>query len=246
VQTPEINSLLLPAPGAPIRSFLDWETRSISALAMDSENESIWRVWQANEGICITAKEKRFASFEKAYTTFNSRGLEVATRRSGGTTVPHGEGIMAITHIAKSTGPKNINQSYIQFCEKIQLSLTHLGFNTEIGPANGAYCDGDYNVLLDGLKLAGTSQRWTQSPSTNSSAPMRKKTQIVLNHAVMLVSCDSADATHRVNQFHQLADNQAPFDAHASTSLWESKQNKSELSKPEFMRHIFKQFRQAD
>ena len=163
----------LPQAGSPIESFLKWENEVIAAIGDSQEHNSIWACWQANEGLCITAKEKRFADYDLAKKEFQQQGLEIAARRSGGTTVPHGDGIIALTHIAKSHRPKNISQAYLEFCRNIQNVLSSLGFETHVGAAKGAYCDGDYNVLINGLKLAGTSQRWTRAGID--------RTEIVLN-----------------------------------------------------------------
>jgi len=217
---------LMPEFGASIKSFLAWENESINWLGNTPERGSVWGCWQANEGICTTAKEQRFDNYQSATEAFDLRDLEIAKRRSGGTTVPHGNGILAITYIAKSQGPKNIRESYLNFCAKIQAKLDKLGFATTVGPAPGAYCDGDYNILLDGLKLAGTSQRWTRSTDA--------KTEIALNHAVMLVTRDADEATERVNDFHHLAQGIRPFAGEASSSLWASKQNTSVLKKSAF------------
>lgn len=230
----------LPKPGSAIESFLQWENEAIAALGNSNQHHSVWACWQANEGVCITAKEKRFADFDIANETFQQQGLEVAVRRSGGTTVPHGDGVLAITHIAKSSGPKDISRAYLGFCSHIQNVLSGLGFNTHVGAAIGAYCDGDYNVLIDGVKLAGTSQRWTRAG--------RDKTEIILNHAVLLVSNDSAKATQRVNEFHQLAEQRVPFDEEASTSLWEAGQLQSsnheikDLNEHDFFNLVFTAF----
>ncbi len=222
---------LTPNFGSSIESFLRWEEDSISALGGARDFNSIWGCWQAAEGLCITAKEKRFADYDSAYKSFEQQDFEIAVRRSGGTTVPHGEGILAITHIAKTHGPKNIVNSYLNFCAHIQAVLNDLGFITEVGPATGAYCDGDYNILLDGKKLAGTSQRWTRGGPS--------KTQIVLNHAVMLVTADHQRATQRVNRFHQLADQHSPFDESASTSLWDARHSSSQLSATQLQKRDF-------
>lgn len=219
---------MLPRPpktGASIESFLSWENDTIAALGGSTAHDSVWACWQAAEGLCITAKEKRFPNYAEAASNFQQQELEIAVRRSGGTTVPHGDGILVVTHIAKSHRPKNIGHAYMEFCSNIQNVLKNLGFDSHVGPAEGAYCDGDYNVLLNGLKLAGTSQRWTRSGQA--------KTEIVLNHAVMLISCDSTKATQRVNAFHQLAESRTPFDEAASTSLWDMKQTQISEGKTE-------------
>lgn len=227
-------SLPLPNNGSNIESFLSWEARAMEALAEQPQLASIWTSWQAKKGLCITGKESRFANYSSAKQSFEKQGLEIAVRRSGGTTVPHGPGILCITDISASTEKKDIKGSYQVFCQRIQKQLDTLNFHTEVGPAGGAYCDGDYNVLLDNKKLVGTSQRWKRGADN---------TLIVMSHAVMLVTCEASEATKRVNDFHQLADNQRPYDTHATTSLWESPQNTSDLSKDDFFKQVHAAFK---
>lgn len=200
---------------------------------------TVWTSWHANESICITAKEQRLPNYQHANAVLEQSGIELAVRRSGGTTVPHGAGILGITNISTSNGAKDIRQSYLRFCTTIQDQLSEFGFDTNVGSSHGAYCDGDYNVLLDNKKLAGTAQRWKRGKNNSS---------IILNHAVMLVTCDAAQATGRVNQFHKLAEQQEPFNPNATTSLWESPQNKhqSTYSKDIFFTQIAESFRSPD
>ena len=222
-------SLPIPSNGSSIESFLNWEASAMQALAEQPKLDSIWTSWQAQKGLCITGKESRFANYSSARQAFEQQGLEVAVRRSGGTTVPHGPGILCITDISASSKQKNIKESYQVFCQRIQKHLNTLNFSTDVGPCDGAYCDGDYNVLLDNKKLVGTSQRWKRGADN---------TFIVMSHAVMLVTCDPSETSKSVNDFHELADNQRPYDMQATTSLWQSPQNKLGLSKDDFFKQV--------
>lgn len=222
--------LPLPANGSLTQDFLSWEERVIDTMKTDPKHPNIWACWQSALGLCVTRKEHRLPYFNKAQESMAAQGHELATRRSGGTVVAQGDGILNITSLALHYGPRNIGGSYVAFCQEMQARLLKIGFETDIGPVSGSYCDGDYNLILDGKKLAGTSQRWVKGPD---------KAFIILNHAVTLVTENGYHATKRVNDFHEIADNRRPYDTASSSSLWTSKQNKTHLAKAEFFNLIY-------
>ena len=220
----------MPPNGSLTQDFLSWEEDIIAAMKINADHPDIWAAWQSALGLCVTRKEHRLPHFDKAQEAMIANGHELATRRSGGTVVAQGEGILNITSLALHYGPRNIGGSYMAFCQDMQARFRKIGFETDIGPVSGSYCDGDYNLILDGKKLAGTSQRWVKGPD---------KAFIILNHAVILVTETGYDATKRVNDFHEIADKQRPYDTASSMSLWESKQNRTDLRKAEFFKTTY-------
>ncbi len=219
----------LPPNGSLTQAFLSWEETLIDKMKLNPHHPDIWACWQSAQGLCVTRKEHRLPNFEKAQADLIAKGQELATRRSGGTIVPQGEGILNITSLSLSYGPRNIGKSYMDFCKDMQTRFNTVGFDVDIGPVTGSYCDGDYNLILDGKKLAGTSQRWVKGPD---------KAFIILNHAVILVTENGQIATQRVNNFHKIADGSAPYIAASSISLWESEQNQTGLSKTLFFEKV--------
>jgi len=229
------SPITLPPNGSLTQDFLSWEEQVIAAMKLDPNHPDIWACWQSATGLCVTRKEHRLPHFEHAKTALTAQGHELATRRSGGTVVAQGEGILNITSLALHYGPRNIGRSYIAFCQQMQTRFRALGFETDIGPVSGSYCDGDYNLVIGGKKLAGTSQRWVKGPD---------KASIVLNHAVILVTENGREATRRVNTFHAIADNQdsfnPPYDETTSQSLWNYKAAHDGLTKADFFDYIYK------
>ena len=224
----------LPPNGSLTQEFLSWEDSIIDTMKLNASHPIVWAAWQSARGLCITRKEHRLPHFAKAQADLTAKGHELATRRSGGTVVAQGDGILNITQLSLHTGPRNIGGSYMRFCENMQARFKALGFETEIGPVTGSYCDGDYNLILDGKKLAGTSQRWVKGPD---------KAFITLNHAVILVTENGQAATQRVNDFHAIADGpdlaKPPYDTASSISLWDSVQNSTGLDKPVFFERVY-------
>lgn len=220
-----------PQNGSMTQDFLSWEDAVIDAVKHGQITPPFWAGWQSAPGLCVTRKEHRLPFFAAAQNEMDIAGLELATRRSGGTIVPQGPGIYNVTQITLQNGPRNIGGSYMAFCEMLQNRLKTAGFETDIGPVDGSYCDGDYNLILDGKKLAGTSQRWIKGP---------ERAFIILNHAVILVTESGENASVRVNDFHETADETRPYAETTSISLWESEQNRTAMDKIEFFNVITK------
>ena len=251
----------MPENGSLTQDFLTWEDDVITAFKTQTLQDPVWACWQSANGLCVTRKEHRLAGFKQAQQNFNSNGFEISTRRSGGTIVPQGGGILNITSIALQHGPRNIAQSYQIFCKQLQIWLGDLGFETDIGPVKGCYCDGDYNLILNGKKLAGTSQRWIKGPAHDpvrdpltGSDENLSQSFIVLNHAVMLVTETGHAATRRVNDFRAQAERtqaesvdrsslHMPYDENSAISLWEHNQTQSTKDKTEYFDRIMDSFK---
>ena len=124
----------LPPNGSLTQEFLSWEDSIIDTMKLDASHPNVWAAWQSARGLCVTRKEHRLPHFAKAKANLAIKGHELATRRSGGTVVPQGHGILNITQLSLHTGPRNIGGSYMRFCENMQTRFKALGFETEIGP----------------------------------------------------------------------------------------------------------------
>lgn len=82
----------------------------------------------------------------------------VVVRRSGGGTVFHGPGVLCVT-LFERLPAANIERAYAGICSLIANGLQGFGLEPEVGPLRSAPCDGRFNILLGGRKLAGTAAR---------------------------------------------------------------------------------------
>ena len=64
-----------------------------------------------------------------------------------------------------------------------------------LGEIDGAFCDGRFNVNLDGRKMVGTAQRWRQS---------RGGRPVGLVHGALLLDNDRESMVAAVNRFNEV------------------------------------------
>lgn len=164
----------------------------------------------------VTRKETRLPRFAQACEHLAEQGWPVLVRESGGTAVPHGPGILhfsiAFAQPAQST--YDLDGVYQALCEPLRHALCGLGLRAEYGSVRGAYCDGRYNLVVDGLKITGTAQRLIAS-----SVPGIKSG--ILAQAMLMVDSDPVAGTDLVNRFYRLAGDDRRYDPTASTSVSE-------------------------
>ena len=69
----------------------------------------------------------------------------------------------------------------------MRAAFAQLGIAAEATPVQGSFCDGDYNLAVEGRKIVGTAQRW------------RGRTCLI--HALLLTDLDLAPAVAALADF---------------------------------------------
>ncbi len=152
--------------GLPLR--LELEGFATPQIAVDGDTPQIaaagessrWlRVWRNSPCLVASRRQSRMQGFPLAAAQSASDGWPVAVRRSGGTTVVHRPGILNVSLVSLSSGDSNlgVRQDYLALLGALAKALAPLGIPAEHGSVDGAHCDGDYNLVWQGRKLAGTA-----------------------------------------------------------------------------------------
>lgn len=174
------------------------------------------RLWENPQCLVVTRKETKFPKFEKARLQLEAEGWPVIVRDSGGTTVPHKPGILNFTlFIPIAEGDcYDLDLVYMALCEPIRVALRELGLCAEYGETKGSYCDGRYNLNVEGLKVTGTAQKIMISPPN-----ARNVKKAVMAQAMLMVDVDAVEGTYWVNRFYELSGGGRQFDPSVSTSI---------------------------
>ena len=146
----------------------------------------------------VSLNEAGLQHFQNAKAELNSQGWSVVTRKTGGSCCALDIGILNVSVIYRYAYLKrpSIETSYLSFCSKLADTLASLNVQCAIGPVPGAYCDGKYNLKVNGRKLVGTSQRWTNSAEGKNEIA-------VLNHATILVNANKREICQKINHFYR-------------------------------------------
>ncbi|TVR63358.1 MAG: lipoate--protein ligase family protein [Gemmatimonadales bacterium] len=158
----------------------------------------VYRIWRNRRCLVATRRETRLPRFQEAAAASAARGWPVVTRISGGTMVPHlPESLHLSLLLPRLQGREpGTDEIYRFLAEPVREALGVLGVESEYGMVPRSFCDGRFNLVAAGKKLAGTSQRWTGGLPGHPVRP-----GFVLAHLTLFVAGDMHQATRAVNQF---------------------------------------------
>jgi lipoate-protein ligase A len=156
--------------------------------------------WQPSDRALVMPRRlNRLPGFEAACEVSAAAGWPVLLRDTGGEPVPQSATTINIALVyapPRSEGDLNrIETGYRRLCDPICQLLDELGGTSSLGEIDGAFCDGRFNVNLDGRKMVGTAQRWRQSQGGQRP--------VGLVHGAMLLDNDRVSMVAAVNRFNE-------------------------------------------
>ena len=156
--------------------------------------------WQPSDRALVMPRRlNRLPQFESACEVSAAAGWPVLLRETGGEPVPQSASTVNIALVyapPRSEGDQNrIESGYRRLCDPLCELLDELGGVASLGEIDGAFCDGRFNVNLDGRKMVGTAQRWRQSQG--GTRP------VGLVHGAMLLDDERESMVAAVNRFNQ-------------------------------------------
>ncbi len=174
--------------------------------------------WQSTDRTLVMPRRlNRQPAFDAACAISAQAGWPVLLRETGGEPVPQSAATInvALVYVApRSEGDHNrIETAYQRLCQPLCDVITALGGQASLGEVPGAFCDGRYNVNIDGRKWVGTAQRWRQGLS--GTRP------VVLVHGAMLMDNERESMVAAVNRFNQACELPQRCEAQSHIALHE-------------------------
>ncbi|WP_248740056.1 biotin/lipoate A/B protein ligase family protein [Pseudomonas sp. MWU12-2029] len=156
--------------------------------------------WQPSDRALVMPRRlNRLPGFDHACEVSAAAGWPVLLRETGGEPVPQSASTINIALVyapPRSEGDLNrIETGYRRLCDPICELLDELGGTSSLGEIDGAFCDGRFNVNLDGRKMVGTAQRWRQSQGGQRP--------VGLVHGAMLLDDERESMVAAVNRFNE-------------------------------------------
>jgi len=156
--------------------------------------------WQPSDRALVMPRRlNRLPGFDHACEVSAAAGWPVLLRETGGEPVPQSAATINIALVyapPRSEGDLNrIETGYRRLCDPISQLLDELGGTASLGEIDGAFCDGRFNVNLDGRKMVGTAQRWRQSQGGQRP--------VGLVHGAMLMDNERESMVAAVNRFNE-------------------------------------------
>ncbi|MCO8164613.1 lipoate--protein ligase family protein [Pseudomonas sp. 21LCFQ010] len=151
------------------------------------------------QALVMPRRMSRLAGFDEACKVLAESGWPVLLRETGGEPVPQSPATVNIALVyaqpATDVDRDRIETAYLRLCQPMLKVLAAFGGQSSLGEVEGAFCDGRYNVNLNGRKLVGTAQRWRQAQG--GARP------VVLVHGALLLDNQRDEMVAAVNLFYQ-------------------------------------------
>ena len=176
----------------------------------------LWR--PRDRALVMPRRMSRLPGFAEASETLADSGWPILLRETGGEPVPQSSATVniALVYAQPKSDPDRdrIEIAYRRLCQPILDVLGELGGAASLGEVEGAFCDGRYNVNLDGRKMVGTAQRWRQS-----QGGLRP---VVLAHGALLVEDERREMVAAVNRFNEICEIEQRVKADSHIALSEA------------------------
>lgn len=193
------------ASGAPLpfADAMQMERQLLAEASADyrSEGRRGLRIalWQTPRAIVLPSGMLRRSGMERAAEEMAHAGWPVHERHTGGDLTPQFDGILNVSMAYVLLGAeRSISVAYDRLTQPLISFLeTVHGVAARTRAVPGAFCDGTYNLVVGGKKVAGTAQRWRLvNPGRDGDAATA-----VLAHAAILCNGDLGSALAAVNRF---------------------------------------------
>ncbi|MBU2581310.1 MAG: lipoate--protein ligase family protein [Alphaproteobacteria bacterium] len=157
-------------------------------------------IWQTERAIILPSGMSRRDGVAEAARRCAAAGWPVHDRATGGDVTPQFDGVLNISlGFVLSGTDRNIKAAYERLTAPlIGFLKREFGIVAYTSSVDGAFCDGAYNLVVGGRKLAGTAQRWKAIKALHDAEPQETA---VLAHAAVLLGGELDAALTAANEF---------------------------------------------
>jgi octanoyl-[GcvH]:protein N-octanoyltransferase len=178
------------------------------------ELEQCLLLWQTKQPTLVLPAGNKWPESPELNSALSLNGWQLLSRKTGGAPVPQCQGIINLSHLylwSKDT-PYSIPQAYENLCTVLHGFFRKFNLVSQAHATEFSYCDGDYNININGKKIVGTAQRVILKKGGG---------KIVLAQAFILIDVLLAEIIKPVNLCYQLSDKTERVQAQVHTALFE-------------------------
>ncbi|MFT7009560.1 MAG: octanoyl-[GcvH]:protein N-octanoyltransferase [Colwellia sp.] len=170
-------------------------------------------LWQAKESTLVLPAGNKWPESDTLTAGLLADGWQLHSRKTGGAPVPQCQGIINLSHLYlwSSETPYSISQAYKNLCAVLSLFFKKFGLTSQMHATQFSYCDGDYNLNINGKKIVGTAQRVILKKGGG---------KIVLAQAFILIDVLLDEIIKPVNLCYALCDKTERVQANVHTTLF--------------------------
>ena len=168
-------------------------------LVQTDQLSQVLLLWQVKSPTLVLPAGKKWPISDELEQGLKDTNWKLFSRKTGGAPVPQVPGIINLSHIYHwpEDQPYDIKKAYLDLCSVLTVFFEQLGVNVDVHATPNSYCDGDYNLNIDGQKVVGTAQRVLLKKGGG---------QVVLSQACILIETDVEKIVEPVKLCNQLCD----------------------------------------
>ena len=119
-------------------------------------------IWRHQRALILGLRDRKLPFAEQAMADFRQDGWSVTVRSSGGAAVPLDDGVVNVSMVLPGRiGMANLHEDFAAMARLIRAAVQQLSASSDVrtGEIEGAYCPGEYDLSIGGVKFCGIAQR---------------------------------------------------------------------------------------
>jgi lipoate-protein ligase A len=197
-----------------VANVFEKETQLINQIQA-GELEQCLLLWQVKQPTLVLPAGKKWLQSNELKLGLQAENWLLHARKTGGAPVPQCPGIINLSHLYlwPSDSSYSITQAYENLCTVLNGFFRQYNLVSRAHATEFSYCDGDYNINLNGKKIVGTAQRVILKKGGG---------KIVLAQAFILIDVLLDEIIKPVNLCYQLSDKTERVKSQVHTTLFEN------------------------
>ncbi|GAA0817588.1 lipoate--protein ligase A [Colwellia asteriadis] len=195
-----------------VATVFEKETALIAQMQAGEVDQCLL-LWQSKQPTLVLPAGKKWPESTQLTQGLLAEGWQLYSRKTGGAPVPQCPGIINLSHlyIWSDQTSYSITQAYENLCTVLQQFFQQFGLSSQVRATKDSYCDGDYNINLNGKKIVGTAQRVILKKGGG---------KIVLAQAFILIDVLLDEIIKPVNLCYHLCGKEERVKANVHTTLF--------------------------
>jgi len=170
----------------PVQEGLAIEQRLLEQVA-SGQSRFGYCIWRSRQALVVPRSATHKQGFDLASKYCEAKGWPVVVRSTGGEMTPQTSGFINLSMVVSREGERiGIRESYSLICQPLLHWFEAMGIHAYCSSVEGAFCNGEFNLVVNGKKIAGTAQR--RKCIKNPMSTGQGEDTAILLHAVIL--CD--------------------------------------------------------
>lgn len=143
-----------------VAAAFDKETQLLKQI-QTNQLEQVLLLWRTTENTLVLPASNKWQNSDELEQQLRQLDWQILSRKTGGAPVPQTSGVINLSHIYlwQEQESYSILKAYNKLCDTLALFFASFGVKTEVHATEYSYCDGDYNLNINGKKVVGTAQR---------------------------------------------------------------------------------------